>query len=34
VFAHKLTLFHVAVLYIPGIHFDCWENLYKEDRQR
>jgi hypothetical protein len=34
VFAHKLTLFHVTGLYIPGIHFDCWENLYKEDRQR
>jgi hypothetical protein len=27
-----LTLFHVTGLYIPGIHFDCWENLYEEDR--
>jgi hypothetical protein len=24
----------VTGLYIPGIHFDCWENLYKEDSQR
>jgi hypothetical protein len=22
------------LIYILGIHFDCWENLYKEDRQR